>query len=443
MPDRPLATLQVLPVTGIGEIEAGTDLAASIFGAADWLADGDVVVVTSKIVSKAEGRLIPVPDDPEAYEKARSEAIDAESVREVARRGRTRIVQTRHGLVMASAGVDTSNVPRGYIALLPLDPDASARRLRTDLRNIAGVDVAVIITDTMGRPWRAGLIDTAIGVAGIAPLRDHRGENDKYGNDLQMTVVADADQLASAAELVKGKIAGVPVAVVRGLSGVGGPDGPGAAVMVRGSEEDMFSLGTAEARREAVFLRRSIREFTADPVDPGIIERAVSAALTAPAPHHTVPWRFVHVRTPGVREKLLTAMREAWAADLRGDGFSEASIERRLRRGDLLWKAPELVIPGLVRSGAHDYPDARRSAAERTMFAVATGAGVQNFLVSLAADGVGSCWVSSTLFCADIVREILDLPAEWDPMGSIAVGYPAAAPAPRPPRAVGDALVTR
>src|SRR5688572_24459411 len=152
-----MAELTVRPVTGIGEVEAGADLAALIAAAAPWLTDGDVLVVTSKVVSKAEGRLVPVPPDPGPdRDKAREAAIDEETVREVARRGPTRIVQTRHGLVLAAAGVDESNVDRSHLVLLPLDPDASARTLRAGLRDRLGVDVAVIVSDTMGRPWRLG-----------------------------------------------------------------------------------------------------------------------------------------------------------------------------------------------------------------------------------------------------------------------------------------------
>ncbi len=442
--DRAPAALQVLPVTGLGEVRPGDDLAALLAAHAPWLADGDVVVVTSKVVSKAEGRLVPAGPDREA---ARQAAIEAESVAEVARRGATRIVRTRHGLVLASAGVDTSNVGQDTLALLPDDPDASARALRAGLRAALGVDVGVLVSDTMGRPWRLGVVDVAVGAAGFAPLRDLRGTSDPYGNDLQMTVVADADQVAGAAELAKGKTAGVPAAVVRGLAGVGGEDGPGAAALVRPPEEDMFSLGTDEARalgrRGAVTGRRSVRAFADRAVPPRVIETAVAAAVTAPAPHHTTPWRFVHVAGPDVRAALLTAARNAWTADLRGDGFDEDAIARRLRRGDLLWHAPALVVPFLVRDGAHAYPDARRADAERTMFHVAAGAGVENFLVALAAEGVGSCWVSSTLFCPDVARAVLAVPDDWEPMGAVAVGYPAADPPPRPPRDTATFLLTR
>lgn len=205
----------------------------------------------------------------------------------------------------------------------------------------------------------------------------------------------------------------------------------------------MFRLGTSEAVREAVTGRRTVRAFGDAPVDPGAVRRAVAAALTAPAPHHTTPWRFVLLESPEARTRLLDAMRDAWIADLRGDGKSEESIARRVRRGDVLRDAPYLAVPCMVTDGAHHYPDARRSAAEREMFVVAHGAGIQNFLVALAGERLGSAWISSTMFCRDVVREVLGLPEDWEPMGAVAVGHPATAPAPRPARAADDFIAVR
>ncbi|MFJ6668707.1 coenzyme F420-0:L-glutamate ligase [Streptomyces sp. NPDC091383] len=434
--ERP--AFQVWAPAGLPEVQRGDDLAKLIAVAEPGLADGDVVVVTSKIVSKAEGRIVRATD--------REAAIDAETVRVVARRGALRIVENRQGLVMAAAGVDASNTPAGTVLLLPEDPDASARAIREGLRDALGVEVGVIVSDTFGRPWRAGLTDVAIGAAGVRVLDDLRGGTDAYGNPLSATVVATADELAAAGDLVKGKAGGRPVAVVRGLSQVVERDGEadtGARALVRAAADDMFRLGTSEAVREAVTLRRTVRAFTEEPVDPGSVRRAVAAAVTAPAPHHTTPWRFVLLESAASRNRLLDAMRDAWITDLRRDGKSEESVAKRVRRGEVLRDAPYLVVPCLVMDGSHHYGDARRDGAEREMFVVAMGAGVQNFLVALAGERLGSAWVSSTMFCRDVVRETLGLPPEWDPMGAVAIGHPAQAPGPRADRDAGAFIEVR
>ncbi|MCU1410731.1 MAG: Coenzyme F420-0:L-glutamate ligase [Rhodoglobus sp.] len=237
--------LTVWAVEGLPEFVAGDDLVAIISDAvAGDLVDGDILAVTSKIVSKAEGRLLVAED--------REEAITAETVRVVASRvhpgGVTRIVENRLGIVLAAAGVDSSNTPDGHVLLLPEDPDASARALCAALRERFGVRVGVVVSDTLGRPWRQGQTDVAIGAAGIRVLDDLRGTNDANGRRLDVTVAATADEIAAAADLVKGKAGGLPVAIVRGLGHVVADlDQPGARALVRPAAEDMFRLGTQEA----------------------------------------------------------------------------------------------------------------------------------------------------------------------------------------------------
>ena len=443
------SAVEILPVTGLPEFRPGDDLSAVVAAAAPWLRDGDVLVVTSKVVSKCEGRLVDAPVDAEARDTLRRKLVDAEAVRVLARKGRTLITENKLGVVQAASGVDGSNVDAGELALLPVDPDASAAALRAGLRERLGVTVGVVVTDTMGRAWRNGQTDAAVGAAGLAVLHNYAGAFDRHGNELLVTEIAVADEIAAAADLVKGKLTAIPVAVVRGLpAGVVSDTGDTARHLVRSGTDDLFWLGTAEAlelgRQQAQLLRRSVRQFANEPVPPQLIEAAVAEALTAPAPHHTRPVRFIWLQTPATRIRLLDRMRDKWRADLSGDGKPADAVERRVARGQILYDAPEVVIPMLVPDGAHDYSDAARNDAEHTMFTVAVGAAVQALLVALAVRGVGSCWIGSTIFAADLVRDELGLPGDWEPLGAIAIGYPQQTlTEPRDPVPVTDLLVRK
>lgn len=439
------APIELLPVTGLPEFRPGDDIAAAIAAAAPWLRDDDVVVITSKVLSKCEGRMIAAPSEPDARDVLRRQLIESEAVRVLARKGRTLITENSLGLVQAAAGVDGSNVDSHELALLPVDPDGSAEAVASKLHQMLGVTVGVIVTDTMGRAWRTGQTDVAIGAAGLTVLHAYAGEHDEHGNELIVTEIAVADEIAAAADLVKGKLTAVPVAVVRGLAL--SDDGSTARTLVRAGQEDLFWLGTEEAialgRSQAQLLRRSVRSFSADPVTPSLIEAAVSEALTAPAPHHTRPVRFVWVQDTETRVGLLDAMKDRWRADLSGDGRDPAAVERRVSRGQILYDAPELIVPFMVPDGAHTYPDAQRTTAEHTMFTVAVGAAVQALLVALAVRGVGSCWIGSTIFAPDLVRSQLGLPTDWEPLGAIAIGYPTENPGPRDPVPTDGLLVRR
>jgi coenzyme F420-0:L-glutamate ligase/coenzyme F420-1:gamma-L-glutamate ligase len=231
------AGVSLIPVTGMAEVGPGDDLAELIAAAAPDLLDGDVVVVTQKIVSKAEGRVEAIDaDDPLAHKTI----VEREAVRVLRRRGDLLITETAHGFVCANAGIDLSNMEVGWAALLPVDADRSCRRIRDRLRAKMGVDVGVIVSDTFGRPWRNGVTDVAIGCAGVAAVIDLRGTHDALGRELQVTEVCVADELAAAAELVMGKARGVPVAIVRGVDPSWLREGSVAGEIIRPPAEDLF-----------------------------------------------------------------------------------------------------------------------------------------------------------------------------------------------------------
>ncbi|WP_244929532.1 coenzyme F420-0:L-glutamate ligase [Nocardioides sp. W7] len=312
--------LEVLSPDGVPEVRAGDDLATLLLGAlADdgvGLADGDVVVVTSKVVSKSEGRV---------RSGDREDAIAAETVRVVARRGPTTIVRTRHGLTMAAAGIDASNVELGSIVLLPEDPDASARALRATLRERTGRNVGVIVTDTAGRAWREGQTDIAVGAAGLLVAEEYAGRTDPHGNPLAVTAPAVADELAGAAELAQGKLAGRPFALVRGRADLvlaPGDDGPGAVALVRAEGGDLFGFGA----REAV-----VRALVGEPADrtpfgaPASAEeladalRLVTGAVVRPADGG------LHIEAPGDGAVAVLAFAHGWVVRT-SDGSSVAHL---------------------------------------------------------------------------------------------------------------------
>jgi coenzyme F420-0:L-glutamate ligase/coenzyme F420-1:gamma-L-glutamate ligase len=416
-------TVEVIPVEGLPEVRRGDDLPGLLSPALASLGlrDRDVVVVTQKVVSKAEGRVVPEGEGRAAW-------VAAESRRVVAKRGDLVIAETRHGFVCANAGVDASNVEPGFLSLLPEDPDGSAEGIRKRLEQETGVGTGVVVTDTFGRPWRRGLVNVAIGCAGLPALVDLRGTPDHAGRILEATVVALADEVAAAAGLVMGKADRVPVAIVRGLT-TGSDDGR-AEDLVRPADEDLFR----QSPLLSISSRRTIRSFGPGQVPRQVVEEAVRAACTAPAPHHTRPWLFVVLESRPARSRLLGAMAQAWVRDLRRDATPENVIERRLGKSDaVLGTAPVLIVPAIRLWGAHQYPDEERAAAEREMFLLSGGAAIQNLLLAFHAQGYGSCWISSSLFCKDETREALGLAEEWIPLGTVAAGpLPVGEPPPRP-----------
>lgn len=379
MSDDPrTGSILVTPVLGIPEVREGDDLAALVAEHATDVRDGDVLVVSSKIVSKSEGRVVAGDD--------RFAAIRSETVRVVAERGPTQIVQTRHGFVMAAAGVDASNVEPGRLLLLPLDSDESARRLRRGLTERLGVRIGVVVTDTFGRPWRLGQTDLAIGAAGVRVVDEHRGRVDAYGNELVVTAPAHADEIAGAAELVKGKSAQVPVAVVRGLAAlVTDEDGPGVRALVRSAEDDMFRLGAREARREALRLPVATEPLADVAVDADQVRRALAGVTgTTSEPGARGRWGAVEVTEARVLKPILDALA-------------------------LPSSVPVLVV---VHVRAH-------GGAGRTDALLGAGGLRERLVRSCVVEGLACQWVPAEV-AANAVRHVL--PADAEPVGALAIG---------------------
>lgn len=394
--------LRILPVRGMGQVRPGDDLAELISAACADIADGDVLVVTSKIVSKAEGRLVPVPTDPVGRDAARRALIDSQTVRLVAQFGRTKIVENPLGLVATAAGVDSSNVPADVIALLPADPDRSAAQLVADFAR-RGRRVGVVITDTQGRAWREGVQDIAIGAAGLPVLDDHRGKSDVFGNELGVTNVSVGDEIAAAADLVKGKLAGVPVAVLRGLHAPGGSeyDGGGQALIRR--HGDLFRLGTdlalEQGRAEAVLLTRNTVIFCNRHVPVAVVDRCVRAALGSANPDYS-----------DLVQMVLVQQRRAQLLDVLASGDNPL---------DLLRTCPEVLAV------------AADPAVPRFDIAML----VDTLLISLAASALGTCWHGP--LPAPALGQVLDLPPGYELIGVLALGFPTQPPTVRMPHHQG------
>lgn len=437
--------LEVVALPTAHRFAPGDDLAGAVLeavaAAGERLRDGDVLCVASKVVALVEDARIPVTSDPESDPDAITRRLARERAAEVVVEGaRVLVTRTPQGFVAANGGIDRSNAAGAWLDLPP-DPDASAAALRDALHRRAGVDVGVIVTDTFGRPWRLGQTDVALGVAGTAAVRDERGGTDLDGRPLAVTVAAVADEVAGAADLVRTKADGAPFVLVRGLPA----SGPGRGRdLVRPVEEDEFRRGGATAVRAGLAARRTVRAFDATRVVPAeALLRAAAAAATAPAPHHTRPWRLVRLLPP-TRARLLDAMADAWRTDLASDGLEDGAVARRIARSDaVLRDAPELLAAFVDVAGAHGYPDERRRRAERDLFVLAGGAALEAALVALAADGLGAAWVSASAFCPATVRGTLDLPASWEPIGLVAVGWPATPVPPRSPLDPGEVLSER
>jgi dehydro coenzyme F420 reductase / coenzyme F420-0:L-glutamate ligase / coenzyme F420-1:gamma-L-glutamate ligase len=388
--------VEIVPVRGLPEVRQGDDLVALIWAAIQGfsprLVDEDIVVVTQKIVSKAEGRMVPERPEGKAGWVAR------ESRRVVARRGDLVIAETRHGFVCANSGVDASNVAEGFLTLLPEDPDGSAERIRTGLERATGARIGVVVTDTFGRPWRNGLVNVAIGCAGLPALIDLRGTKDATGRTLEMTVVALADEVAAASSLVMGKADGVPVAVVRGLH-TEEPPSP-ASVLVRTGRGDLFP----ESPLQSIHASGPVGAFGPGDVPMEAVRQAVLAALAGGGPDAVRPWAFVAVGSDPARQRLLAAL------EVEATGLTGATV---------------LVVPCARFDADSLAAGAGHAERERDRTLLSAGMAVQRLVLALHAQGLAWRRVSPPGTREGTVADAIGLADGWVPLGVIAVGGPA------------------
>jgi coenzyme F420-0:L-glutamate ligase/coenzyme F420-1:gamma-L-glutamate ligase len=405
-------TVEIIPIRGLPEIGPGDDLARLIAEALRAIelgpAEGDIIVITQKAVSKAEGRVVPLPPE------GKGRVVAGETRRVVARRGDLVIAETRHGFVCANAGVDASNVAEGFLSLLPEDPDNSAERIRDALQALTGIPLAVVITDTFGRPWRRGVVNVAIGCAGLPSLVDLRGTKDATGRVLEATVVALADEVAAASGLVMAKDAGIPAAILRGVPA----DGPAlpAGELVRGAREDLFR----ESPLQAIHNTRPVTRFGTGPVSRDALREAVEVAWP-----HAARWSFVAVESSPARRRLRSALSELGALE----------PDERF----VLEDAPVLIVAcrsigsaGVDASGGAGVVD------ETDRGLPSVGAAIERLMLALHSHGLASRQIALTTTAAAGAGQALGLDEEWVPVGCVAVG-PRSDDEPPPPRSDGGA----
>jgi coenzyme F420-0:L-glutamate ligase/coenzyme F420-1:gamma-L-glutamate ligase len=432
---------QFLALAGIPLVKPGDDLSNIIIGALktsnETLRDGDILVIAQKIVSKAESRFVNLHEvipSARALELAKEvnkdprlvELILGESDEIVRHRRDVLIVAQKLGLVIANAGIDQSNIEQdgndGTALLLPENPDRTCTTIAAELFSKTGIKVGVIINDSHGRAFRNGTVGVAIGVHGVTALADLRGAPDLFKRKLKSTEVGIADEIASAASLLMGQSNEArPVILVRGLSGVTG-DGR-ASDLVRAKAIDLFRSADLAGLFQT---RRSIRRYRDTDVPLDMIEKLLAAAVTAPSAHNRQPWRFAVLKDPVTRLRLANAMGERLRQDRLRDRDPAEAVEDDVARSIArISGAPVAVVVSLTMEDMDVYPDSRRAAAERHMAVQSTAMAVENMLLAAHALGLGASIMCAPLFCPEIVRATLPLPAAWEPQALVTLGYPA------------------
>ncbi|MFX0038209.1 MAG: coenzyme F420-0:L-glutamate ligase [Promethearchaeota archaeon] len=443
--------IKIIGLKGIPLIKKGDDLPKIIIDALDrnklTLQNGDIIIIAQTIISKCNGRtknlneIIPTEKAMELYnsikQKARShglpekkpELIQAilDESKQLIRYEHVILTETKHGFICADAGIDKSNTEgEGIVTLLPENPDKDAERIRKKLKTLTNQDIAVIISDSFGRPFRLGAIGTAIGVSGISPILDMRGRKDLYGYELQTTIIGQVDSLAAAAQLVMGESdEGIPIVLIKGYNFELDENALIKSIL-RSKEDDLFLYNEESIMNKLLKSRRSYKlQFETKTVERNIIEECIELAQWAPSAHNGQFWRYIILQSDRLREDLIEKMNEKLRIDLEKDRKLEDFIETKIERTRKNFlNAPVLILLCLDTSDLEKYPDPERKNNEFILGIQSISSSATYLLLAFEMKKLAACWYCAPLFAKNIIKEILKLPQTYIPMAFFTVGYP-------------------
>lgn len=451
-----MSEIKLIGVKNIPLIQKGDKIANIIVKSLtdDGIAikEGDIIVIAQSIVSKSQGcikdlnKIVPSNQAHQVYEKIKTksqgfevstkspeliQAIIDES-KEIIKTEHVIIVETHHGFICANAGIDKSNVDgQDNVTLLPEDPDKDAKKIRMDIKELTNKNVAVIISDSFGRPFRRGAIGIGVGISGIEAILDMRGSKDLFGRTLETTIVGQIDNLASAAQLIMGEAdEGLPVVIIRGYKFELSEDATIKNIL-RDKGSDVFrTVDEEQIIIDHLKSRRSYKfDFKSEKIDKKIIEECIDIARYAPSAHNTQHWRYIILEKGFVRESLIERMNNKLKEDLKKDGKDESFISQKAHsRRERFLNAPVLVLLCLDTEDLEEYDDLKRTQLEYLMGVQSISASATYFLLALEAKGLASCWYCAPLFAEDIVKEVLNLPSSYIPMAFFTIGLPIKSP---------------
>ena len=442
--------IELIGIKGIPIINKGDNIPQILFDSFKenkiTLEDGNILIVAQTIVSKALGQVVDlrkVDVSKRAQNINEKISIKAEKAgvplkpdeliqkildesKEIVKAEHVLIVETKHGFVCANAGIDKSNVEGEHnVALLPENPDNEAYKIRKNIKELTSKNIAVIISDSFGRPFRNGAVGVAIGVSGINSIIDKRGAQDLFGHELTSTIIGQIDNLASAAQLIMGETnEGIPCVLIKGYE-FDFNENSSIISILRGKKFDLFRKGSEFI--EILRNRRSYKlEFDETDLDYDFIKECIDLARWAPSAHNSQPWRYIILKRGEIREMLINQMNQKLQDDLTKDGKSKSFIERKIHRTrSRFLKAPFLIILCLNANRLNKYPDNDRNSFEFIMGIQSISTSATYLLLALESKGLAACWYCAPLFTQDIVKTFLNLPGSFVPAAFFTVGYSA------------------